>query len=251
MTKEKEAAAIIPARYASQRFPGKPLALIAGKPMIQHVWERCQGAASLDRIIIATDDDRIAKCALAFGAEVAWTRADHPSGTDRLGEVLEANPDLCSIINVQGDEPVVSAELIDGLVSSLSAGQAEMVTAANPIRDSADYENPNVVKVVLDAEGYALYFSRSPLPYWREERVAHEPIAYRHHGIYGYRADLLRKFISWPPGRLEKIERLEQLRALEKGVRIAVMVTEEASLGVDDPGDVARAEEALRLRGLI
>ena len=237
---------IIPARWGSTRFPGKALHPIAGKPLVQHVWERCREATQLAGVIIATDDKRIAAAARGFGARVELTSPDHPSGTDRLAEVATRLPDATHFVNVQGDEPTIPSALIDRLVRALADDPAlEMVTAATRLESSADFEDPNVVKVVLAANGDALYFSRSPIPYTGFlHSIAGVPI-YGHHGLYGYTRNLLTRFVSWPPSTLEKIERLEQLRALENGVRIRVLVTEHEAIGVDSPADVPHAESAL------
>ncbi|MEO7932262.1 MAG: 3-deoxy-manno-octulosonate cytidylyltransferase [Chthoniobacterales bacterium] len=234
---------IIPARWNSTRFPGKPLALIAGKPLVQRVWEQCAKAKELDRLIIATDDERIADAAADFGAEVAMTRPDHPSGSDRLAEVaqgLEAE----AVLNIQGDEPLIDPDLIDRLAATLRCNSTlEMVTAATVSADPAALDNPNVVKVVLAQNGDALYFSRSRIPYQRD--LGASPVVYRHQGIYGYRRDFLLQFVRWPQSTLEKTEQLEQLRALENGARIRVLITEHEAQGVDSPEDVAIVERAL------
>jgi 3-deoxy-manno-octulosonate cytidylyltransferase (CMP-KDO synthetase) len=236
---------IIPARWASTRFPGKPLALLHGKPVVQHVWERAQRAKRVGRLIIATDDMRIAEAAFGFGAEITLTSPKHPTGTDRLAEVaakLRATP---IILNVQGDEPDIAPSTIDRLAAALQDDpRLGMVTAANPLTDPAEVRNPNVVKVVLDREGRAIYFSRSVIPHDRDGRGG---ITYlRHQGIYGYRRKVLLDFVSWKPTPLEQAEKLEQLRALEHGVAIGVIVVRRGSVGVDAPEDLAKAERALR-----
>jgi 3-deoxy-manno-octulosonate cytidylyltransferase (CMP-KDO synthetase) len=239
---------IIPARWGSTRFPGKALHPIGGKPLIQHVWERCRETSTLEDVIVATDDGRIAAAVRDFGGRVELTSPDHPSGTDRLAEVAARLPDATHFVNVQGDEPTVSAGLIDRLALALADDPTlEMATAAARLHDASDFENPNVVKVVLAANGDALYFSRSPIPFTGFlHSIAGVPI-YGHHGIYGYTREFLQKFVAWPPSVLEKVERLEQLRALENGIRIRVLITEHAALGVDSPDDVAAAESALSL----
>ncbi len=222
----------IPARWGSTRFPGKPLHLIAGKPLVQHVWERCQDCKAVDDIVIATDDERIVEAAAAFGARAVLTSPDHPSGTDRIAEAAGAFPDHATIINVQGDEPLISPALIDDLARALQNGPTiSMITAAAPILDPAQVEDPNVVKVVFDVNGDSLYFSRSPLPFVRNPS-AHTR-HYRHLGIYGFQRDFLLQFVAWPPSRLELTESLEQLRALENGTRLRVVLTNELSPGVD------------------
>ena len=240
-----EVAAIIPARWASTRFPGKPLAMLRGKPLVQHVWERACRAKSVDRVIVATDDMRIAQAAFDFGAEIALTSPKHPTGTDRLAEVAAKLPSAGIILNVQGDEPDIAPATIDRLARAL-AGDRElgMVTAANPVTDPSDIRNPNVVKVVTGRNGRALYFSRSVIPHDRDGRGGVKYL--RHQGIYGYRRKVLLDFVKWKPTPLEKAEKLEQLRALENGVAIGVIIVKNASVGVDAPEDLARAERALR-----
>ena len=223
---------IIPARWASTRFPGKPLHLIAGKPLVQHVWERCQQCNLLDNVMIATDDTRISEACQSFGAEVAMTSSEHPTGTDRIAEAASSRPEATHIINIQGDEPLIDPALIDQLGQSLldDAG-VSMATAANPISDDALMADPNVVKVVMAENGDALYFSRSAIPYRRAESPALK--LYRHKGIYAYRRDFLEKFVTWEPSPLELAESLEQLRALENNARIKVLITDDESPGVD------------------
>lgn len=235
---------IIPARWASTRFPGKPLHPIAGKPLLQHVWERCQGCSNLSSTVVATDDDRIAQAAENFGARVTMTSPDHPSGTDRIAEAARnVGADFTHAINIQGDEPLIDPALIDQLAKSLLDDPSlPFVTAANPISDPADVADPNVVKVVLRHDGDALYFSRSPIPANPDSR---SHTYYRHKGIYGYRCDFLEQFVSWPPSPLEQTERLEQLRALENGARIRVLITSDTSIGVDTPEHVAMVEKLL------
>ena len=240
--------AIIPARYGATRFPGKALHLIAGKPLVQHVWERCGEARRLDGVIVATDDLRIAEAAFGFGAEVAMTRADHPSGTDRIAEVAaRLGKKVTHIINVQGDEPTVSPALIDRLAEALHRDKTlKMVTAANVLTERAEIENPNHVKVVLARNGEALYFSRSVIPHPFGLAAGASGVTYlRHQGIYGYERRLLARYVRWKPSEYEQAERLEQLRALDHGVRIKVIVNADVSVGVDAPEDVAKAEERL------
>ena len=240
-----EVTAIIPARWASTRFPGKPLVKLRGKPLVQHVWERAQRAKSVDRVIVATDDMRIAEAAFDFGADVALTSPKHPTGTDRLAEVAKKLKSAPIILNVQGDEPDVAPSTIDRLARALQDDPAlGMVTAANPITSSADIRNPNVVKVVTELSGRALYFSRSAIPHDRDGRGGIKYL--RHQGIYGYRRKVLLDFVKWKPTPLEKAEKLEQLRALEHGVAIGVIVVKRASVGVDVPADLAKAARALR-----
>ena len=236
---------IIPARWASTRFPGKPLHIIAGKPLVQHVWERCQSCSNLDRIVVATDDLRIFKTAQAFGAEVVMTSAEHPTGTDRIAEAAATFSEATHLINIQGDEPLIEPSLIDQLAESLLAdSDIAMATAANEIDDDALVNDPNVVQVVLRLDGDALYFSRSPLPFRRSESPALK--LYRHKGIYAYRKDFLEQFVTWEPSPLELAESLEQLRALENGARIKVIITDDTSGGVDTL-DQANELEAILL----
>ena len=237
--------AIIPARWASTRFPGKPLVELRGKPLVQHAWERACRAKLVERVIIATDDMRIAQAAFDFGAEVALTSKKHPTGTDRLAEVAAKLKSSRIILNVQGDEPDIAPATIDRLARALLDNPGlGMVTAANPVTDPADIRNPNVVKVVAGLDGRALYFSRSVIPH---DRDGSGGVGYlRHQGIYGYRRGVLLSFVKWRPTPLEKAEKLEQLRALEHGVAIGVIVVRRSSVGVDVPGDLAKAERALR-----
>jgi 3-deoxy-manno-octulosonate cytidylyltransferase (CMP-KDO synthetase) len=239
---------IIPARYASTRFPGKPLALIAGKPLIQHVVERCRMARSLADIIVATDDERIRAAAQKF-CRVEMTAPHHPSGSDRIAEVATRCP-CDAVVNIQGDEPLIDPKAIDGVVAAL--GRAEMSTAATPIQKVEEYDNPNVVKVVVNAAGMALYFSRRTIPYLREaasssvsEQLAAFPFL-KHLGLYGYRRETLLRLVGFPVSALETAEKLEQLRALENGISIAIVQVEHESVGVDVPADVQRAEQLLK-----
>ena len=244
-----KAAAIIPARWASTRFPGKPLFLISGKPLIQHVWERCQAAKSLSEVIVATDDMRIAEAAFAFGAAVSLTSPKHQSGTDRIAEVAAALRGFRHILNVQGDEPAVEPRLIDRLVRVLqNEPKLKMVTAATPFEDESEAGNPNNVKVVTARDGRALYFSRSRIPFQRDDSASAALPPLWHIGIYGYRHDFLAQFVRWKPTPLERLERLEQLRALEHGAAIHVVRTRYRALGVDTPEDVGRLEAALARR---
>lgn len=275
-------AAIIPARWASTRFPGKMLHPILGKPLLQHTWERCLRAKTISQVIVATDDMRIAEAAFAFGAEVSLTSPEHPSGTDRLAEVSARLRGVKHIINVQGDEPAIDPKLIDRLARTLEKNpKLAMVTAACPFPDEAYALNPNNVKVVTALDGRALYFSRSPIPCQRdnaqlstlnvqrsseelpragepgeksalqrselsvERSVFPSPFLW-HIGIYGYRRDFLAQFVRWKPTPLETLEKLEQLRALEHGAAIQVLTTTSHGVGVDCPEDVDRAIAALR-----
>ena len=239
---------LIPARLASTRLPDKPLADIAGRPMVVRVAERARRSAAT-RVVVAADSARIIDACEAHGVQAVLTRADHASGSDRLAEACEllglADQDI--VVNVQGDEPLIDPALIDAVAALLEARPgASMSTAAHPIDDIAGYTNPNVVKAVLDAQGFALYFSRAPIPWWRDglaagHRELPEPRPLRHVGIYGYRADFLRLFPRLAPAPLEQTEALEQLRALWHGHRIAVHVAGAApGIGVDTPQDLER-----------
>lgn len=241
---------LIPARFASTRFPGKPLALIAGKPLLQHVVERCQLAKSLNEVIVATDDTRIWEAAQGY-CRVEMTSPDHPSGTDRIAEIVQ-RCDCDAAVNIQGDEPLIEPRVIDAVAEALA--NAAMSTAATPLKDSTEYDNPNVVKVVVNAAGRALYFSRRAIPYLRDaanasipEQMAAFPFL-KHLGIYGYRRETLLRLVKMAPSPLEQAEKLEQLRALENSVEIAVVRVNYDSVGVDVPGDVARVERLLHGR---
>jgi 3-deoxy-manno-octulosonate cytidylyltransferase (CMP-KDO synthetase) len=238
-----KAAGIIPARWGSTRFPGKPLYLIAGKPLLRHVWERCRRAEKLDSVIIATDDLRIANAAFDWGAEVALTASRHQSGTDRVAEVAKKGKEFAYIINIQGDEPLVDPCLIDKLIEKLrSDRKIEIVTAAHAFENAAVASSPHQVKVVVDLMGRALYFSRTAIPY--PHNVSQ--IKYlRHQGIYGFRRETLLEFVKWKPTLLERAESLEQLRALENGVSVHVLVTKDGSPGVDTPEDAIALERKL------
>lgn len=242
---------VIPARYGSTRLPGKSLLPIAGKPLIQHVVERAGLAHRLDALVVATDDERIADAARAAGAEAVMTRPDHPSGTDRVAEAAEGlNAEI--VINIQGDEPLISPALIDELAELMQVDAGwDMATAATPLLNDGDLRNPSVVKVVCGEGGRALYFSRSPIPFIRDEGFeSAEPLYWWHVGIYAYRMEFLRRLVATPPSVLERAERLEQLRALHIGGRIAVLKTQERAAGVDTPEDVVRVERLLREGGL-
>jgi len=239
---------IIPARWGASRFPGKPLHPICGKPLIQHVWERCQETCRLDSTLIATDDERIASAARKFGAEVCMTADDHPSGTDRIAEAACHCKDATHIINIQGDEPLISPQLIDQLAISLAENsKISMITAANPLKELKDREDSNIVKVVLNKHGDALYFSRSPIPFERQSTAAIQPVTpyYRHKGIYGFTREFLLQFVRWEPSPLEQAEQLEQLRALENGTSIRVIITDDESIGVDTPEQAETVSQLL------
>lgn len=232
---------VIPARFASSRFPGKALASIAGKPMIQHVFERAKRSRYLSDLLIATDDDTIASAGRSFGAPVRLTRSDHASGTDRCAEVASADP-ADFVVNIQGDEPLIDPEAIDAAVLSLlGEPDVSMGTLMKRIEDADEIANPNVVKVVADLRGRAIYFSRCPIPYVREGSP--DPVRFKHIGLYVYRRDLLLSYSDLPVGPLEQAERLEQLRALENGHSIRIVETEYDSLGVDTPEDLQRVSQ--------
>ena len=245
---------VIPARYASTRLPGKPLQDIAGKPMVQHVWEQASKSAAT-RVVVATDDARILEACRAFGAEALLTRAEHNSGTDRLAEVADALglADDAIVVNVQGDEPLIPPVIIDQVAANLTAHpEAGIATLAEPIHEVSALFNPNVVKVVSDLDGLALTFSRAPLPWARDAFAVNrdslpEGVPYRRHiGIYAYRARFLRDFVAWGPSWLENTECLEQLRALHHGVRIHVADALEApQAGVDTAEDLERVRRIL------
>ncbi len=237
-------AVVIPARYASTRLPGKPLLSIAGKPLIQHVWQRCMRAKGIAKVIVATDDARIAEAAAGFGAEVIMTSDKHRSGTDRVAEVAKKLRGFTHLINVQGDEPLIDPVLVTKLATTMAKDRKiEMITAANPFGPSDDLANPNMVKVVLDRKSNGLYFSRFAIPYVRGDGL--RPTFYRHQGLYGYTTKFLLQFVKWKPGLLEQAESLEQLRALENGARIRVLLTRHAAVGVDTPEDVAIVERLM------
>ncbi|MEQ9945338.1 3-deoxy-manno-octulosonate cytidylyltransferase [Pectobacterium aroidearum] len=242
---------IIPARFASSRLPGKPLADINGKPMVVHVMERALESGA-QRVIVATDHPDVETAVRQAGGEVCLTRADHNSGTERLAEVIERYgfTDADIIVNVQGDEPLIPSVIIRQVAENLAASKAGMATLAVPIETSEEAFNPNAVKVVTDAEGYALYFSRATIP-WDRERFAQskETIGdhfLRHIGIYAYRAGFVRRYVSWAPSQLEQIELLEQLRVLWYGEKIHVAVAKAVpSVGVDTPEDLARVRHVM------
>ena len=235
---------IIPSRWGSTRFPGKPLHLIAGKPLLQHVWERSRLAKKLDEIIVATDDFRIAEAAFNWGAEVALTSRRHISGTDRVAEVAAKANNFAHVINIQGDEPLIDPRLIDRLAREMQRDRAlEMITAAHPFSDPRDADSPDQVKVVLNHSGDALYFSRARIPFSRGDSATRT--FFRHQGIYGYTREFLLRFVTWKSSSLERTESLEQLRALENGVRIHVLVTRTGTPGIDTPADAVALEQKL------
>ena len=251
-------AVVIPARYGSTRLPGKPLQDIAGKPMVQRVWEQASLSAA-DEVLVATDDARIADACSGFGAESLMTSVDHPSGTDRLEEVaaLKSWADGRIVVNVQGDEPLIPPEVINQVAANLAAlPRAGIATLCEPVNTAAELNNPNVVKVVAGEGGIARYFSRAPVP-WPREAFAEQrdalptgkPQWFRHIGIYAYRVSFLRQYVQWPPAPMEQLEQLEQLRALHHGVDIHVdAACAEVPAGVDTLEDLEAVRE--RLAGL-
>ena len=249
MTKQKtEVIAIIPARYESNRFRGKPLATIAGKPMIQHVVERAQAVKILSRVVVATDDSRIAQCVEEFGGECVMTRNNHVSGSDRLAEAAEilkiSEHDV--VVNIQGDQPLFPAEVVELVAQPLLDDPAlPMSTLIYKIIRPEEIQDPNHVKTVFDKDNFALYFSRSPIPFQRNPDEKIKPTYYKHLGFYAYRKGFLLSFVALPEGEWEKFEKLEQLRALEYGYKIKVTVTRHDSIEVDTPEDLLRVEKFL------
>lgn len=238
--------AVIPARYASTRFPGKPLTPIAGKPMIQRVWERAQRARLVSKVVVATDDQRIASAVKSLGGDIVLTRADHRSGTERVAEVAASHRDAELVVNVQGDMPVIEPEAIDAAIEAVREDEDVRVgTLATPITNPADIMDPNIVKTVLDFDGNALYFSRAPIPWVRDRGGPVHAKHLKHMGLYVFRREALLEFATFPQGDLERIEQLEQLRWLENGYRIRVAETEYKTVEVDTPEDVKRVEQLL------
>jgi len=235
--KSDKAIAIIPARFESTRFPGKPVAEIQGKTLIEHVYRRVQRAESIGRILVATDDERIARAVRQFGGEVAMTRLDHQSGTDRLAEAAAGLPSDTIVVNIQGDEPLIEADSIDRAVAAARQRDAQIVTVMTTLADPVSIADPNRVKVVVDRSGFALYFSRSPIP--------SSGTTFLHLGLYVYRVEFLKEFTKLDRTPLEIAERLEQLRALEHGFRIRVVEVESESWGIDTPADLERFKALL------
>lgn len=233
--------AVIPARYGSMRFPGKVLAMLGGKPIIQHVWERAIQSKA-DEVLVAVDDPKVYDAVVAFGGKAVMTAVNHPTGSDRIWEVASKS-DANFIINIQGDEPFVKPEVIDSLIDVIQGADTDMATVVVPC-PRAEYENnPNMVKVVFGNDMRALYFSRSMIPFLRVGGVDTE--TYRHWGIYAYKRSALQKFVTLPEGKLEQCEKLEQLRALENGMTIKVVVTDYSSIGIDTPEELEKAEAFL------
>jgi 3-deoxy-manno-octulosonate cytidylyltransferase (CMP-KDO synthetase) len=241
--------AIIPARYHSNRFEGKPLATILGKPMIQHVYERAMAVPLLSRVAVATDDERIAECVKGFGGEVVMTRSDHVSGTDRLAEAATIMdiPEQDVVVNIQGDQPLFESEVVEQVARPLLDDPAlPMSTLIYKIVRKEEISDPNHVKTVFDVNGNALYFSRSSIPFQRNPEEPVSPTYYKHLGFYGYRKGFLLTFVSLPEGEWERFEKLEQLRALEFGYRIRVVLTDHDSIEVDTPQDLMRVEAFIK-----
>lgn len=234
---------VIPARYASTRLPGKPLADIVGKPMIQHVYERSAQATIPQQVVVATDDEKVFQAVQQFGGKVVMTSSEHQTGTDRLAEVASKYAEVDVIINVQGDEPLINPKVIDELAQEFLNDTALQMASVMSIMDTEDYQNPNAVKVVTDLNNNALYFSRSLLPY---PRVAGKANVYKHIGIYAYKKDFLLKFAKLEPTPLEQSESLEQLRALENGYKIKMIKTKAKFIGVDSIEDLQTVNELLR-----
>ncbi len=241
---------VIPSRYGSSRFPGKPLAILAGKPLIVWVVEAVKKAKMLDDVLVATDDQRIADVVMAAGGKAVMTPSALPSGTDRIACAAGDFADDDILVNIQGDEPLIDPALIDSLALKLRLdAQWDMATAVTPLRNEADFKSPNVVKVVLDRNDGAIYFSRATIPFPREGNPAFDSGMYvRHLGIYAYRGAFLKKYIAQEPCDLEKIEKLEQLRALWMGAKIAVVRTADEGVGVDTPEDAERVAKILAAR---
>jgi 3-deoxy-manno-octulosonate cytidylyltransferase (CMP-KDO synthetase) len=237
---------VIPSRYAALRMPGKPLAPIAGKPMIQRVWERASQAKLVSRVVVATDDARIRDVVAQFGGNAIMTRADHSCGTSRIAEVAVSAPEAAIFINVQGDEPLVSPEAIDELAAAISDDETvQLATLATALANPKDIMDPNVVKVVLDFDDDALYFSRAPIPWVRDTNSKVRARHLKHLGLYAYRREALLEYETLPPGELERVEQLDQLRWLENGFKMRVAETVHDSVSVDVPEDVARVEALL------
>jgi 3-deoxy-manno-octulosonate cytidylyltransferase (CMP-KDO synthetase) len=248
-SKDQEAIVVIPARHDSVRFPGKPLAEIAGRSMIARVYERAKKAERVARVIVATDDERILKAVKEFGGEAMMTRRDHSSGTDRVAEVAAHVP-AAIYVNVQGDEPLIDPAAIDAIVGAMQEDETiQIATPSTIIKVANEIMDPNVVKVVADFDGNALYFSRAPIPWVRDRGASVAARHSKHIGLYACRREALLDFATFPPGELERIEQLEQLRWLENGYHIRVVEVDYEAVSVDVPADVAKVEKILRDRG--
>ena len=242
MNTREHIVAIIPARYGATRLPGKPLIDLAGKSMVQRVYERARRAKTIHKVVVATDDRRIVEAVEAFGGEASMTPSKLQSGSDRIAHLAKDFPEATIIVNVQGDEPLIEPQMIDQAVQLLVDNpKLEVGTLVKKIASKLEIENPNIVKVVLDEQGFALYFSRSPIPHRRDGEG--NPTFYKHIGLYVYRKDFLQKFSKWPESELEQTEKLEQLRILVHGVRIKTGVTEFDSIPIDTPADADRVRK--------
>ncbi len=243
MTNSIHTLAVIPARYASTRFPAKALALLAGKPIIQHVYERVASSGLFSQTIVATDHEAIYSAVESFGGKVLMTSANHQSGSDRIAEAASAIPEAELIFNVQGDEPLIDISSLAALLQVFADPQVQMASLMTPITDVSMLNNPNIVKVVCNSMHNALYFSRSTIPYNRDNdaRITY----YRHIGVYAYRRSTLFRFVSLPPSSLEQCEKLEQLRALEAGIPIRMLITDYQGIGIDTPEDLRMVEAML------
>lgn len=238
--------AVIPARYAAMRLPGKPLARIAGKPMIQRVWERVSKATRIAKVVVATDDERIRSAVQSFGGEAIMTRSNHMNGTSRIAEVA-ASSRADIFLNIQGDEPLIAPEAVDTLAKCIASEESVVLaTLAVALKNPADIMDPNICKVVLDFDGDALYFSRAPIPWVRDTAGKVHAQHWKHLGLYAYRRDVLLEYETLPPGELERLEQLEQLRWLENGYKIRVAETAHDSVSVDVPEDIPRVEKLIR-----
>ena len=240
------AVGIIPARYASTRFPAKVLADLAGKPMVQHVWEKARRCGQLNDVLIACDHPEVLKTALGFGAKAVMTDPNHVSGSDRIAEAVDKLA-VDIVVNIQGDEPFIDPNTIDDLIVLLkNDASCPMGTVIKEITSEEEFTDPHVVKCVVDHQGYALYFSRAPIPYNRNAAAPVGLKRYKHVGLYAYRKDFLMQYKGWPKGTLEGIEQLEQLRVLERGYKIKTTVTAHESIAVDTPQDLKKAEQWLK-----
>lgn len=237
--------AVIPARFASTRFPGKPLALLSGKPMVQHVWEHCRQAPGVAEVIVATEDERIEAACRAFGARCELTSADHVSGTDRVWEVASRHTEFTAVLNVQGDEPAMDPATIGAVAAALADPAIDIATAVSPSDDYDALENPNVVKAVLTLSGRALYFSRARIPFLRDA-AAPRPTCYRHLGIYGFQRAALERVTRLAVSPLERAESLEQLRWLQAGLALHCVPVSAFSMGVDTPRDLESLAHSLQ-----
>ena len=241
-----KAIGVIPARWGSTRFEGKILALLNGRPMIEHVWRQVKKAKLLEDVIIACDDERILKAAKDFGAKAVMTAKDHESGTDRIAEAA-AHVSVDVVVNIQGDEPLIDPAVIDSLADALLKDKTlSMATVIKRLASEEDLKNPNVVKAVIDQHKNALYFSRSPIPYNRAAKPFAQSVYYKHLGLYAYRKDFLMGFKNLPFSQLEATEKLEQLRVLDAGYKIRTIETEHETIGVDTPEDLARVQELMK-----